>query len=161
MFYIVINTYIIAMEDNNKNIIEHNTYKYLLSRENIVFYACTTGSNNGATSILNWICPGCGNGNEFESQQYDGFMEYCDSCWSGIKIDNITELLDKYDNDDGNELFDKAQNEQRIKYISNKLFNEYEKKLNDEAKIWPFGIDDGIYEYNTVFAKKIDDDDNN
>jgi hypothetical protein len=85
-------------------------------------------------------------------------MKYCDSCWSGIKIDNITELLDKYYNDDDNELFDKAQNKQRIKYISEKLFGEYEKKLNDESKKWPFGIDDVIYEDNTVFAKRIDDD---
>lgn len=147
------------IEDNNKNIIEHGSYKYLLSNENIVFYACTTCSNNDGSSILNWFCPGCKEHNEFNSHLYDGFIECYDSCWSGIKIDNITEILDKYYNDDDNELFDKAKKEQRIKYISKELFDEYEVKLNDEAKKWPFSIDDGIYKYNTFFAKKIDDDD--
>lgn len=55
MFYIIIikHIYIMMIDDNNKNIIEHNSYKYLLSCENIIFYACTTGSNNGASSVLN------------------------------------------------------------------------------------------------------------
>ncbi len=148
------------MGDNNKeDIIKHSYNRYSLSVKNIVFYACTTGSDNGGSSILNWICPECKEHNEFDSHLYDGFIECCDSCWSGIKIDNITELLDKYHDICGNELFDKAQSEQRINYISKELFNEYEKKLNDLAKTWPFGIDDGIYEYKTVFAKRLDDDD--
>lgn len=147
------------MSDNNKeNIIEHKYYKYSLSTKNIVFYACTTGSNNGGSSILNWICPECEEYNEFNSHLYDGFMEYCDSCWSGIKINNIVELLDKYYDTNGNELVDKAKKEQKIKYIFKELLDEYEKKLKDLSKMLPFGIDDGIYEYNTVFGKRLDDD---